>query len=80
MEVCILMKLKGNAMVSDYWFKISFFRCNLIRLVVTHDRFERILRCLYCTNNKTYSTSTNDPNFNRIGLVRWIINTFVRCL
>ena len=67
--MCILMELQKTPNICDYWFRNSFFRSNLIRLVFTQDRFQTILRTLHCVNNETRSISREDPNFDKVTLV-----------
>lgn len=74
----ILMGLKGTPSVRDYWSRDSFFRCPLMRSVMSRDRFEAIKRCLHCVDNSTRPNEKSDPGYDKIGLVRWVVEGFVQ--
>jgi len=43
---------------------------------MTHDRFECILQCLYCVDNRTLEIIKSTQGYNKIGKVKWIIEGF----
>jgi len=71
------MGLKFMLTIRDYWRKESFWHCGIIAGVMHRDRLECILRSLHCVDNHTLETNIANNGYNKIGKVRWFIDSFV---
>jgi hypothetical protein len=49
----------------------------VISQVMTQKRFEAIVRCFHLVDNTTVVTNRNDPGYDKIAKVRWLVENFV---
>lgn len=75
--VTILMGLKTSPSIRDYWREDVFWRCGVIPLVFSRDRFESLLRCVHCVDNSTACRDKEDPLYDKLWKVRWLLSHFV---
>lgn len=71
------MGLKVTPTIRDYWKIDAFWHCPIISTVMSHDRFECILRCLHFVDNSTLEKDKKARDYDKIGKVRWVIESFV---
>jgi hypothetical protein len=43
---------------------------------MTRQRFEAIVRCIHLVDNDSLPKDSTDPNFDKIGKVRWLVEGF----
>jgi hypothetical protein len=74
--ICMLMSLKCLPSIRDYW-RLSQpdMVCPVISSVMTRERFEAIIRCLYLTNKDLVATDRNDANFDPLAKCRLLLET-----
>lgn len=75
--VTILMRLKWTPSIQDYWKEDVFWRCGIIPLVFSPDRFQTLLRCIHCSDNATTCRDKVDPAYDKLFKIRLLLEHFV---
>jgi hypothetical protein len=73
--ISIFMGLKKQPNVKTYWQrKGSFFHCPMISQIFTQDRHQQITKCLHITNLASYVANREEPGYDKMGQVRWLVD------
>ena len=73
--ISILMELKKQPNVKTYWQrKGSFFHCPMISQTFTWDPYQQITKCLHVTILATYVTNREEPEYDKMGQMRWLVD------
>jgi hypothetical protein len=66
--------MKKQPSVKSYWQKRgSFFHCHVISNIFTRERFQAITSCLHLTNPATYVQNQDEPGYDKMGQLRWLL-------
>jgi len=76
LDIVIYLGLKCEPILKDYWSWDSFFRCLMVKNVISRDRFLSILRNIHLVDNKL-CTNRSNPQFDKLGKVHWLLENFV---
>jgi hypothetical protein len=77
--ISMLMGLKRQPNMKTYWEREGgFFHCPLISRIFSHDRFQQITRCLHITNPNSYDATRDEPGYDKMGQVRWLVDDIRR--
>jgi hypothetical protein len=67
--------LKKQPNMKTYWQRRgSFFHCPVISQIFTRDRFQAITKYLHITNSATYVTNREEPGYDKMGQVHWLVD------
>jgi hypothetical protein len=76
--VLLYMGMKRQPNRKSYWHKIgSIFHCPIISNIMSHRRFETLMRCLHLTNPESYVHEKGVPGYDKMGQLRWLL-IFIR--
>ena len=76
--ILIFMGLKPLPTRRMYWDTRPFYGCPLISSAMSRQRFEAIVRCIHLVDNSKLAKDASDPQYDKIGKVRWLIEGFSR--
>lgn len=77
MGIVIYIGLKNEPALKDYWSTDAFFGCPIIKNIMSRDRFLSILRNIHLVDSSKLCTDKSDPRFDKLGKVRWLVDSFV---
>jgi hypothetical protein len=73
--ILTFMGLKDLPNIRLYWSGNDFYRCPLIKLCMTRQRFEAITRCIHLVDNSSLPPPSH-PQHEKLGTVRWLVEHF----
>ena len=76
MAIWLYIRMKRQPNILSYWHKRGFvFHCPTVSGIMTRRRLMLLTRCLHITNPITYVRDKNLPGYDKLGQVRWLIDS-----
>jgi hypothetical protein len=77
--ISMLIGLKRQPNMKTYWErKGGFFHCPIFSHIFSRDLFQQITKCLYRINPNSYVATREEPGYDKMEQVRWLVNDIRR--